>query len=232
MIVRQTYDEDGIMYNEVNYHELNNVLMRSDNIMFFLNLKAYCTYSKKSFLLLLDKLNDNVKSRIFYDTLNGIRIQENILEQIIIPTLVWCIQNNSTYLITPNFRLFGYGNSTMDSMLETIDQLVDDATDCILEELKMEYYEAAHVQPFVTYENATDIEAKLVQRTSDNLIKFTDNNMRLFLENPIGMDTFSIYKKSLVDQMNNKLLMGMYELGYEIAHNSYILPTLKQAIGL
>lgn len=232
MIVRQTYDEDGTMYNEVNYHELNNMLMRSDNIMFFLNLKAYCTYSKKSFLLLLDKLNDNVKSRIFYDTLNGIRIQENILEQIIIPALVWCIQNNSTYLITPSFRLFGYGNSTMDNMLETIDQLVDDATDCILEELKMEYYEAAHVQPFVTYENATDIEAKLVQRTSDNLIKFTDNNMRLFLENPIDMDTFSIYKKSLVDQMNNKLLMGMYELGYEIAHNSYILPTLKQAIGL
>ena len=232
MIIRQTYDDDGTMYNEVNYHELNNMLMRSDNIMFFLNLKAYCTYSKKSFLLLLDKLNDNVKSRIFYDTLNGIRIQENILEQIVIPALVWCIQNNSTYLITPNFRLFGYGNSTMDSMLETIDQLVDDATDCILEELKMEYYEAAHVQPFVTYENATDIEAKLVQHTSDNLIKFTDNSMKLFLENTIGMDTFSIYKKSLVDQMNNKLLMGMYELGYEIAHNSYILPTLKQAIGL
>lgn len=34
MIVKQTYDEDGMMYNVLNYAELNKTLMRSDNVMF------------------------------------------------------------------------------------------------------------------------------------------------------------------------------------------------------
>ena len=232
MIINKQYDDDGAIYNVVNYDELNKMLMRSDNIMFFLNLKAYCTYSKKNFVLLLDKLDENVISRIFYDTLSGIRIQENILEQIIIPAFVWCIQRNRTYLITPNFRLFGYYNMSMDAMIETIDNLVSDVTDFILEMLKVDYYEMAFTQPFVTYENSNDIEAKLVSETTTELKKFTDNTVRLFLDTNVSMDTFDIYRKNLVDQMNNKLMMGMYELGYEISHNTYILPSLKQAIGL
>lgn len=232
MIVKQTYDEDGMMYNVLNYAELNKTLMRSDNVMFYLNLKAYCTYSKKSFMLLLDKLDENVISRIFYDTLNGINIQENILEQIIIPTLVWCINNNSLYLITPNFRLFSYYNMTLDNIIETIDNLVDDVTDCILEDLKLEYYDNAFTQPFVTYENSTEIEDRLVSTTTHKLKTFTDASIRLFLENSLSVDTFNIYRNSLVTQMNNKLMMGMYELGYELMYSSYILPSLKQAVGL
>lgn len=232
MIVKKMYDLDGTPYNVIDYNSLDNLLMRSDNVMFFLNLKAYCTYSKKDFMLLLDKLSDNVKSRILYDTLNGINIYENILEQIIIPTLVWCIENNSTYLITPNFRLFGYYGMTMDNIIETLDNLVDDITDVILENLKIEYYESAHVQPFVTYEKASDIESTLLNNTIKEIQKFTDNNIALFLENSLGIDTFSIYKENLVTRMNEKLMMGMYELGYELTHNSYMLPELKRSIGL
>lgn len=232
MIVKKMYDLDGTPYNVIDYNSLDTMLMRSDNVMFFLNLKAYCTYSKKDFMLLLDKLSDNVKSRILYDTLNGINIYENILEQIIIPTLVWCIENNSTYLITPNFRLFGYYGMTMDNIIETLDNLVDDITDVILENLKIEYYESAHVQPFVTYEKSSDIESNLLNNTIKEIQKFTDNNIALFLENSLGIDTFSIYKENLVTRMNEKLMMGMYELGYELTHNSYILPELKRSIGL
>ena len=232
MIVKKMYDLDGTPYNVIDYNSLDTMLMRSDNVMFFLNLKAYCTYSKKDFMLLLDKLSDNVKSRILYDTLNGINIYENILEQIIIPTLVWCIENNSTYLITPNFRLFGYYGMTMDNIIETLDNLVDDITDVILENLKIEYYESAHVQPFVTYEKSSDIESNLLNNTIKEIQKFADNNIALFLENSLGIDTFSIYKENLVTRMNEKLMMGMYELGYELTHNSYMLPELKRSIGL
>ena len=58
MIINQQLDLEGTQYYTINYHEFNRMLIRDNNVMFFLNLKAILKQQKKSFMNIIHNFSD------------------------------------------------------------------------------------------------------------------------------------------------------------------------------
>lgn len=234
MIINQQVDLEGIQYYTINYYEFNRMLRRDNNIMFFLNLKAILKQQRKSFMNIIHNFSDEVISRIFYESLGGINVQEAILEEIIIPAFVWCIKNNRTSLITPYFRLFDYMSMGMHDVITTVDYLANMISLLIINDLKTEYYNMSDgMRPFVTKENADDIESHLLGIADNELRKFSNPSVDLYLStNDFEMDIISIFKKSLCHHMTSQLSKGMYEIGFEMNITPFIESSISASLNL
>lgn len=234
MIINQQLDLEGTQYYTINYHEFNRMLIRDNNVMFFLNLKTILKQQKKSFMNIIHNFSDEVISRIFYESLGGINVQEAILEEIIIPAFVWCVKNNRTSLITPYFRLFDYMTMGMHDVITTVDYLANIIALLIINDLKIEYYNMSDgMMPFVTKENADDIESHLLTITDNELRKFSNPAVDLYLStNDFQMDIIAIFRKSLTHHMTSQLSKGMYEIGFEMNITPFIESSISASLNL
>ena len=230
-----TISMDGEFYHTINMNELNYLLSRSNNVMFFLNLRAFCDYNRKKFLYLIKDLSEENIGRIFFESTAGVNLKEEILETIIIPAFVWCIKNSKMYLITPYFRLLDYGTGDMNDIVATINTITDDIANIIIDDLKYDYIDmTGGMSPFVTYENADDIEENLLSRTKQELVKFTSPNVKLFISGTgIDIPIDNIFSKALLHNIVSKMNMALYELGYELDNGSrYIDNEIALTLGL
>lgn len=234
MLMNRNYDLEGDVYYTMNMYEFNKMLMRDNNIMFYLNLKAFLIHHKKSLIYLMPQLSEDVISRIFYESLCGINIQEKILEEIIIPALVWCIRENRLNLITPYFRLFDHLDMGISAINETARYLAMTITKIIVDEIKVEYYNLTDgMTPFMTYENSDDVRDILLSKIEKEISKYQSPNVQLFLSSSYSnINIYNIIMNNLKEVLASQTTDALHQMGFELDDSYYIKNCLNAMISL
>lgn len=219
-MIKTSLDLDGDHITTLDMVNFNRTLMRLDNINFFLTLKAFVMYNRNDLFHLMKDLDDEVISRIFYDTLQGINIKESIVEIIMVPALLYCLLHNKIYLITPNFRLFMYKPFTHYLLTNTIDEIAGIMSSYIMNEIKIDMYDITDVSLDEYSEDQDTFEQQIVDMVIYMVQRVLNPSTQLFLSVPgISLDTYNLFKTLLRDHVLSDVKMAMYELGY----NGYLI---------
>ena len=208
---------DNIIYSTINMENFNQMLKRADNVDFFLKILALVNHKHRRIEFILNKLDDDVISRLFWESLYGVNIVETILDVIITPAFIWCILNNKIYLINPHFRLIQYNYIIESNISTAICYIANRTVSMVLDKVGAEEQLTsfdANVVPtnHSEYLMITDILVKV----SKEIRKFVSPSMELFLSNDyIIKDFFSIYKDALHHDVLVELTQLLSDLGYD-----------------
>lgn len=132
---------DGHDYPKFNSHEFNKMLMRVNNVDFYLNLHALVKFKQMRMCLLLESFSDEVISRILYDTMRGVNIIEDVFYTIILPTFIYCIRNDKLHLVTPNFNFLKYCRGQVNDIYDMVQYIATEIVSDVAFDIKLELIE-------------------------------------------------------------------------------------------
>lgn len=208
---------DNITYSTINMENFNQMLKRTDNVDFFLKILALVNHKHRRIEFILDKLDDDVISRLFWESLYGVNIVETILDVLITPAFIWCILNNKIYLINPHFRLIQYNYIIESNISTAIWDIANRTVSMILDKVGAEEQLTsfdANVVP--TNHSEYLMITNILVKVSKEIRKFLSPSMELFLNNDyLIKDFFTMYKDALHHDVLVELTQLLSDLGYD-----------------
>lgn len=196
--------------------KFNKDLGRSTNVYFFLNIKAYMMNMQKPLRYLIHTLSDDNISRIMWEDLSGINIQEDIVGTVIVPAWIYSLAKNKSYLITPNFRIMDYAYLDSGQMVSLVKDIVREICYYIIDRILRAWGETKYGNmPFVTNEVAEEFEASVGSILNDEINKYVNPSMELYFQSiNNSFNIFSMYKTEFMSMLFTSLLNAFDEVGY------------------
>lgn len=215
---------DGEIYQNFNSHEFNKMLMRVNNVDFFLNLHALVKFKQMRMYLLLESFSDEVISRILYDTVRGVNIVEDIFYTIILPTFIYCIRNDKLHLVTANFNFLKYCKGQLNDIYEMVEYIAREVVSDVAFDMKLELIEKGDplkMEPDFGPDNHLFFDnEEYVIFIARELSKFLHPFMKVFLANitPHTLtNLFDLFKTHLEREALNSIGQTFYDVGMNYA---------------